>query len=329
MRPKNVQEAALLTSVFRPGAMDASANDPRDPNRTMADVFIDRWTGKEKAKYTHPDLEPILKSSNAVIVFQEQLMQIANQIGGLSMNDTNKLRRAISKKTGDELIRLLNQVKEGMLSRGWTEDQATETIEQMKASGRYGFNKSHALSYVYIARACAYLKYHYPAQWWAAVLTNASKEDLVGYWNSISKHVLPPDINSSSDQYQVKNADKINWQVVPPLNVIEGVGPAALGEILEKQPFSSVTDFMDRIDRRIVNKRVMLRLIFSGVLDRFFAPGADFLDKAQEYLNLKAKLEGKKTPEAIPEEYRDMTPLRRELMKKLVYKTYSTDFLRV
>jgi len=137
MRPKNVEEASLLTSVFRPGAMDASANDPRDPNRTMADVFIDRWTGKERVKFTHPDLEPILKNSKAVIVFQEQIMQIAHQIGGLSMNDTNKLRRAISKKTGDELIRLLNQVREGMLSRGWTEEQADQMIEQMKASGRY------------------------------------------------------------------------------------------------------------------------------------------------------------------------------------------------
>ncbi len=142
MKPKNTQEASILTAVFRPGAMDAISDE--DPTKTMADIFLDRWTGKRPVRYIHPELETILKPTVGIIVFQEQLMKIANELGGLTKPETNQLRKAISKKTGDILLKLLFKMKEGLLARGWSEAQAELTVQQMKTAGKYCFNKSHS-----------------------------------------------------------------------------------------------------------------------------------------------------------------------------------------
>lgn len=325
MQPKSVQEAAILTSVYRPGAMDAPS--PENPNITMEKVFLTRWIGKSAVSYVHKDLESILKPTAGVIVFQEQIMRIVNEIGGLTMNETQKLRKAISKKASDDLINLLNKVKNNLISRGWTEEQAESVCNQMKASGKYAFNKSHAVSYCYIARACAFLKWKYPSEWWAAVLTNASKEDLQAYWPSVAHFTKQPDLNLSGETYKI--IDKENgFDLIPPLNMIDGIGPSAFKEILEKRPFSNFDEFLKKVDRRIINKRVVIKLIFSGCLDFMFPKEMTEIDKMQIYLQKKAEIEGKKTPEQVPDEYRQLTSLKRELIKKTVFKVYATDFLK-
>ena len=123
MRPRNVQEAAILTSVFRPGAMDAASEE--DPNKIMSDIFLERWTGKRQVKMVHPALEPILGVTKGIIVFQEQIMRIVHELAGLTMPETNKLRKAISKKESDDLKRQLQTVRQNLIDRGWTDEQAT------------------------------------------------------------------------------------------------------------------------------------------------------------------------------------------------------------
>lgn len=327
MRPHTVQEAAILTSVFRPGAMDAISNE--DPSKTMDTIFLERWTGKRPVHYVHPELEKILGPTKGIIVYQEQVMRIVNELGGLTMPETNQLRKAISKKSGDALIKLLNKVQNNLITRGWTDEQARTVCDQMKASGRYCFNKSHAVSYCYIARACAYLKYHYSTEWWTAVLSNADKDDLRSHWSHVTVPILPPDINLSTELFQVIDPDSFNklekTSILSPLSMIEGVGPTVMGEVQLKRPFSSIQDMMSKVDRRIVNKGPMIKLVFSGVLDRFFNKDMKDHEKIQEYLNLKAKMEGKKTPEAVPIEYLNMTPLKNFLLKKGVFKVFSSN----
>lgn len=320
MRPKSVQQAAILTSVFRPGAMDAKSDE--DPNKNMSDIFLERWTGKRKVNYVHPELEPILGPTVGIIVYQEQIMRIVHELGGLTMPETNKLRKAISKKAGDDLMNMLMKVKMNLVARGWTDQQAQTTVDQMKASGRYCFNKSHAVSYCYIARACAYLKYFYPMEWWTAVLSNASKEDLQEYWQRVNGSIIQPDINTSTTLFQiVERNDK--QMILSPLNLVEGVGTAVMAEIMKSRPFTSLEDMMTRMDRRIVNKGPMIKLIISGTLDRFFEPGAKDYEKIQMYLNKKASIEGKKSPETVPMEYVETTPLKNFLLKKSVFKVYT------
>lgn len=143
MKPRSVQEGAILTAVFRPGAMDAPSME--DPQVTMDEIFLNRWTGIARTWYIHQDLEPILGNTKGVIVFQEQIMEIAHKLGGLSMPETQKLRKAISKKASDDLIVLLNKVQDNLVAnRGWTEKQAEAVCDQMKASGKYAFNKAHS-----------------------------------------------------------------------------------------------------------------------------------------------------------------------------------------
>jgi len=320
MRPKSVQQAAILTSVYRPGAMDAPSDE--DPTKMMSTIFLERWTGQRPVNYVHPELEPILSPTKGIIVYQEQIMRIVHELGGLTMPETNKLRKAISKKAGDDLLNMLARVKENLTKRGWTEKQAQTTVDQMKASGRYCFNKSHAVSYCYIARACAYLKYHYPMEWWTAVLSNASKDDLQAYWQRVSKLTLPPDINNSTELFQIVQRDG-SERILSPLTLIEGVGAAVMTEILRARPFNSLEDMMTKVSRRIVNKGPMIKLIISGTLDAFFPAEAKDYEKIQIYLNKKAELEGKGSPESVPMEYIETTPLKNFLLKKSVFKVYS------
>ena len=326
MKPRSIQEGAILTAVFRPGAMDAPSME--DPQVTMDEIFLNRWTGAARTWYIHQDLEPILGNTKGVIVFQEQIMEIAHKLGGLTMPETQKLRKAISKKASDDLIILLNTVQENLvMKRGWTEKQAEAVCDQMKASGKYAFAKSHAISYTYVARACAYFKHHYPLEWWAAVLTNASKDDLKKYWPKISSFARLPDINKSTEEFQIIDGDGPNAYLLSPLNMIEGVGPAAYNEIIAKRPFTTFEDFLSKVDRRVVNKKVVFKLILSGCLDQYFKADISDLEKLQEYMSLKARLEGKKSPEAIPDEFRQITALKRELIRKSVFKIYSGNLL--
>jgi len=322
MRPKNVLGASILTSIFRPGATDAPSDE--DPTKVMSTIFLERWTKKRKIKYVHKDLEPYLEMTVGVITWQEQIMKIVHELGGLSTVETNKLRKAISKKTGDALIELLQKVNKTLVNeRKWTKEQAHAIIEQMKASGRYSFNKSHAMSYCYIARACAYFKYYYPMEWWTAVLTNADKDDLRSYWHHVSDIILPVDINESSGEFTLLTKKGNKEYILSPLSMIDGIGPAVMEEILKKRPFKSFDDFLERINRSVVNKRVVLKLIFGGALAQFFDKSIPDFEKMQMYMHKKAKLEGKKNPETVPEEYRAMTPLKKYLLKKSVFKVYN------
>ena len=318
MRPKNVQEAAILTSVFRPGTMDAKSDE--DPTKNMSDIFLERWTGKRAVKMIHPDLEPILGPTKGIVVYQEQIMRIVHELGGLTMPETNKLRKAISKKEGDDLKKLLQKVKEWLIiGKGWNEAQAESIVSQMKASGRYCFNKSHAVAYCYIARACAYLKHYYPIEWWTAVLSNSSDEDLQANWQHNASITLPPNINTSAAQFSILPSE----QILSPLSLVKGVAAAVMSELLEKRPFASLEDMLRKVDRRIIHKGVMLKLILSGTLNQFFPTDAGDVEKMQIFLNTKAIIEGSSSPETVPDEYRNLTPLKNFLIKKSVFKVYT------
>lgn len=322
MMPRSIEEGSALTSVFRPGAMDAPSDEY--PGMMMSDVFVKRWRKELPVKYIHPDLEKYLGSTVGTVVYQEQAMSIAHELGNLSMQDTQKLRKAISKKMGDDLIFLLNKMKSGLISRGWTEQQADALKDQMVAAGKYSFNKSHGISYTYIAYACGWLKKNYPIEWWTSVLSNASKDDLRKYWHSMSDIILPPDINLSTDKFQIiktPNGDKI----LSPLSIIEGIGTAVYKEILEKRPFTSLDDMIEKCERKKINKGVFTRLIFSGILNPFFTSNEPFeADKVNLMLQRRHELLGIKR-ESVPKLLIGMTDLQRSLLKKTVFKVYNED----
>ena len=319
MNPQNVQGGAILTSVFRPGAMDAQSDE--DPHKVMSTIFLERWIGIREVKMVHPDLEPILGMTKGIVVYQEQIMRIVHELGGLNMVETNKLRKAVSKKESDELKRMLQTVRQNLINRGWTEHQATTIVGQIKTSGKYCFNKSHAVSYMYVTRACAYLAYNYSVEWWTAVLSNASKDDLRENWQYISKIALNPDINESTEEFTIIGYGK-DAKILSPLSMIEGIGPAAMSNIMEKRPFKNLDDL---IERSSVHRGIMFKLILSGTLDKFFPEGMQDYQKMQYYLDIRAQKHGDKKAELVPPEYISMTPLKNYLLKKSIFKVYNDE----
>lgn len=165
---------------------------------------------------------------------------------------------------------------------------------------------------------------HYPIEWWSAVLTNASKADLKYYWQFASDKLLSPDINLSTSEFQIINKDGQD-KILAPLNLLDGVGTAAISELTAKRPFTSLDDFITRIDHRKVHKGIVFKLIFSGIMDRFFDQSSPFeIDKYSKYMNTKASLFGDKLDQ-LPSQILNMTNIQRTLIKKTIFKVFNED----
>lgn len=261
--PRNFEEIIPLVALFRPGPLGSG----------MVEDFIVRKHGRKKIEYLHPDLEGILEETFGVILYQEQVMQIASLMAGFSLGEADLLRRAMSKKKADIIASEKSHFVEGAVERGYARKLAEETFDLISHFADYGFNKSHSAPYAWIAYQTAWLKAHYPAEFMASLITNSMRSsDKVSYYMDIARQmgikILPPDIHQSGVAFQVDKDGKIRFGLM----AIKNVGETAVQNILEerkKGEFSSFNDFCDRVDTKIVNKRVIENLIKSGAFDSF------------------------------------------------------------
>jgi len=251
-----------LMALNRPGPLQSG----------MVDDFIKRKHGVEKPEYFHPELEPVLKPTYGVIVYQEQVMQIAQVLGGYSLGSADLLRRAMGKKKPEEMAKhrsifILGAVKHGVRSR-----QAEQLFGLMEKFAEYGFNKSHSAAYAMVAYQTAYLKAHYPAAFMAATLS-AEMADTdkvqIFYQDCLANRleVLPPDINLSEYRFVPVGDAQIRYG----LGAVKGTGEAAINAIARARdaqgPFVDLFDFCRRIDKRVVNRRAIESLIRAGAFD--------------------------------------------------------------
>lgn len=261
--PKNFEEIIPLVALFRPGPLGSG----------MVEDFIVRKHGRKEFEYIHPDLEEILEETFGVILYQEQVMQIASLMAGFSLGEADLLRRAMSKKKADIIASEKSHFVKGAIERGYERKLAEETFDLISHFADYGFNKSHSAPYAWIAYQTAWLKAHYPAEFMASLITNSMRSsDKVSYYMDVARQmgirILPPDIHQSGIAFQVDNEGKIRFGLM----AIKNVGEAAIQNILEerkKGDFSSFYDFCDRVDTKVVNKRVIENLIKSGAFDSF------------------------------------------------------------
>lgn len=262
IQPDCFEDIVALVALFRPGPLQSG----------MVDDFINRKHGRAKVLYPHPKLEPILRPTYGVILYQEQVMQIAQVLAGYSLGAADLLRRAMGKKKPEEMAKQREIFCQGAVERGVDETTATHIFDLMEKFAGYGFNKSHSASYALISYQTAWLKTHYPAAYMAAVLSsdmdNTDKVVLfIEECYAVNLNVAPPDINHSD--YTFKVIDEKN--LVYGLGAIKGVGQAAIEIIIaaRKQdgPFKDLFDFCCRIDARKVNKRVIEALIKAGAFD--------------------------------------------------------------
>ena len=258
-RPDRFEDLIALVALYRPGPMD------------LIPEFIERKHGK-RVEYLDPRLEPILGPTYGVMIYQEQVMQIAQVIGGYSLGGADLLRRAMGKKKVEEMAQQRDIFVAGAIKNGLTEQDAVTLFDLMEKFAGYGFNKSHAAAYALIAFQTAYLKAHYPAEFMAACLSaemNDTDKINVFYEDCIVNRltILPPDINLSEFRFVPVDDRTIRYG----LGAVKGTGEGAISAIIEARKqggfFTGLFDFCCRIDRRVVNRRVMESLIRVGAFD--------------------------------------------------------------
>ncbi|MCH5313848.1 MAG: DNA polymerase III subunit alpha, partial [Helicobacter sp.] len=263
LKPSNFEDVYAMISLYRPGPMD------------LINDFIARKHGLVKIEYLIPALEPILKATYGVIVYQEQVMQIVQSIGGFSLGGADLVRRAMGKKKLDEMLRLKKEFADGAQKQGYNRDKAEELWELIVKFAGYGFNKSHAAAYGMITYQTAYLKTYYEHEFMAAMLTSETSkiESVAKYIYEVKNlhiDIVPPHVNISENDFGVSEFDGVK-KIVFGLSAIKGLGDAPIENIIQererKGAFKNLEDFIARVDFSKLSKRSLEPLIKSGGLD--------------------------------------------------------------
>lgn len=282
-KPRCLEEIVALNALYRPGPMD------------YIPQYIEGKWKPETIHYPDPCLEGILKETYGVMVYQEQVMQVAQKIAGFSLGGADMLRRAMGKKKIDVLMGKKKEFEDGAVKQGYTKEHADEIFEIMIPFAGYGFNKSHAAAYSVLAYRTGWLKANYPAEFMAANLTNeiTSTDGLPGYIEEAKKMgipVDPPDVNRSDEIFDVADG-----HIVFGFKGIKGMGENAAKEIVrerkENGPYKDFMDFIERVDQKVVNKRAIEVLIKTGAFDKL---GQDRTTLAQNMERAVAYVEAKR-----------------------------------
>ena len=260
-QPTRIEDLTALNALYRPGPIQGG----------MIDDFINRKHGKTKVSYELPQLKDILEETYGVILYQEQVMQIANRLASFSLGEADILRRAMGKKKKEEMAAQRTKFMDGCARNKIPEKKAERIFNLMEEFAGYGFNKSHSCAYALLAYQTAYMKTHYPVEFMAALLTSetGSTDKIVKYINEargMGISILPPDVNES-DLYFTPVSESIRFGFAAIKNVGENTAKAIRDSRLSQGEFRSLYDFCERIDSRFLNKRVFESLIKSGAMD--------------------------------------------------------------
>ena len=274
MQPDKIEDLVALVALYRPGPM---GNIPS---------YIARKHGEEEIDYLHPMLESILKETYGIIIYQEQVMQIAQAMAGYSLGGADLLRRAMGKKKIEEMHKQRKIFLKGATERNVSESKANEVFDLMERFANYGFNKSHAVAYAFISYQTAYLKAHYPVEFMAATMTlDKGDTDKLGFFKRELNHMnialLPVDVNKSEVDFSVENG-AIRYA----LSAVKNVGESAMKSLVNARttPFLDILDFLSRVDTTIINKRALENLVKSGALDSLHRNRRQLFDQLDKLL---------------------------------------------
>ncbi len=268
LKPDTIDDIIALVALFRPGPLQSGADTD----------YINRKHGREAVVYPHPTLEGVLEGSYGVVLYQEQVMQIAQELAGFSLGQADLLRRAMGKKKPEEMARVREQFLEGTSQRDVDSKLANEIFDLMEKFAGYAFNKSHSATYAIVSYQTAWLKAHYPSEFMAANLSADMQNIdrvvvLIDEVRRMQIPVMPPSVNISEYRFSVQNG-----AVVYGLGAVRGVGEGPVESIVKARAdgaFQDLTDFCCRVESRKVNKRVNEALICAGAFDEFAQPGED------------------------------------------------------
>lgn len=284
MRPSSVEDCAVVTSLVRPGPLEFI---DEKTGRNMAEEYVERRNGRSKGEI--PILDDLLPETYGIMVYQEQITKITKELTGWDDEKAEDVRIAVGKKQIKMIDELKPQFIEAAAKLGKVDSATADIVWAMiEKFGRYGFNKSHAVAYSMIAYACAYLKYHYPLEWWAAVLSNAEEKEITEVlWPHVKDILSPPDINLSNEEMVI---DYETGTIRNKLSVLKGLGVKVANSIIEGRPYSNIYDF---VKKEKVNPSLVRSLIHVGVMDSLL-PKTNLMGKMQYFEDALAAWEYKK-----------------------------------
>jgi len=286
LKPNGFEDIIAMLALYRPGPMESG----------MLDDFVERKHGRQKITYEFPELEPILKPTYGVIVYQEQVMQIVQTIGGFSLGGADLVRRAMGKKIKEEMDKLQGEFADGAVKKGFDRQKAFDLFDLIVKFAGYGFNKSHSAAYAMITFYTSYLKFYYPTEFMAAILTleKNNTDKVVKYVDEVKKmgmKLLPPDINKSGLVFEARNIDG-EEVVMFGMGAVKGAGDIAINTMLEARgddEFKDFSDFVSRIDASKVNKRVIESLVKAGAFDSFGYSRKAMLSQLEDIVEMAKK----------------------------------------
>ena len=260
LKPKELEDLSALNALYRPGPIDGG----------MIEDFIQRHRGDKPVRYLIPEMKEILSNTYGVLVYQEQIMQLAQKLAGYSLGEADMMRRAMGKKKREDMAKEEIKFVDGAVANNIKRDKAEAIFKLMAQFADYGFNRSHSIAYAYLAFQTGYLKAHYPSFFFASVLSHESDDSAKVYkysseLRSMGLSLLPPDINESDDSF-TPSQDSVRFG----LNAIKGIGTATITAIVEARKngkFTSLFDFASRIYQGAIGKRGLESLITAGALD--------------------------------------------------------------
>jgi len=268
LRPKSIEDLSALNALYRPGPLDGG----------MVDDFIDRYHGKKPVEYITPEMEEILRNTYGILVYQEQIMQLAQRLGGYSLGEADLMRRAMGKKQREEMAVHEEKFVAGCVKNKIPKKSAKAIFHLMAQFADYGFNRSHSVAYAHVAYQTAYLKANYPEHFYAAVMTYCTDDaaKIFKYASELRAQgikMLPPDVNESGPGFTpVEGAIRYG------LSAIKGLGQSAVGSIIEargERPYTSIYDFAERVGEKGSGKRVIESLVCAGAFDSLKPEGED------------------------------------------------------
>lgn len=284
MKPNNFEDLVAILALYRPGPLDAG----------MVDHYINRKHGKEPVRFLHPMLEPILRDTYGIILYQEQIMQIARDMAGYSLGEADMLRRAMGKKKPEEMAKQREIFLKGALGKGVPDKVAVEVFDQMETFARYGFNRSHSVAYALISYQTAYLKAHYPLEFLAALMTFEMGDTDKTLKNlnecrEMGVEILPPDVNKGASGFSVHDG-----KILFSLAALKGVGQKAVEGLIknrqEEGPFKSLLDFCQRIDTGLLNRRSLESFVKAGAFDWTKLARAELIERLDEVIKTATRL---------------------------------------
>jgi DNA polymerase III subunit alpha len=260
LKPKELEDLSALNALYRPGPLDGG----------MIEDFIARHRGEKRVEYLLPELKEILSNTYGVLVYQEQIMQIAQKLAGYSLGEADMMRRAMGKKKREAMAKEEKKFLSGAQARGINEDKARAIFNLMSQFADYGFNRSHSIAYAYLAFQTAYLKAHYLPYYYAAVLSHEADDTAKVYkysneLRSMGLQLLPPDVNESDESF-TPSGDSVRFG----LGAIKGIGTSTISAITSARrsgKFASIFDLAGRIDQGAVGRRGLESLVTSGAFD--------------------------------------------------------------